>query len=269
MNQLKNQFKNLIGIFLIGWMVGCGGVGSPGLNLGLGGDSLTGDTVQNSDAGESGIGLEELDSGFVEGGPIDIPVTIAKLMPLKVLVSTDNGAIHMEGPPGTVEFDIPTPEVIILEISNDETGETVSASIQPDGSFEPVRLLGTELTLDLIALGEEEETIIETFGFEDQDGIQYVWSFENGDTLIGNYVPFDEEPPYVGDNHGHTIETNLVNMNSFQNFQPLDEPEDPAENDQMGEPEGPVSDDIQPAAESADEADDLDYGADHANDELL
>lgn len=172
----------------------CGGAG------GLGG-SLSGEGESGGSGGGSGSGINRL----FEDGPIDMPVTIAKLEapdPSKITVEIGGGTnlsptlknqsaetVTLTGLAGAMPDPTATPQVYMYS----EANGTTLVDVNSNGSFAATTLTGTGPFLIAGYDGDQIGTPI----FLQISGSRYIWFLTNGDEILGNVLAEDDSTTYV------------------------------------------------------------------------
>lgn len=184
------------------FLVHCGGAG--GLSGSVDGDGESGGS------GSSGV------NRLFEDGPIDIPVTIAKLEapdPTNITVEIGGDSnlsptlknqsaetVTLTGLAGAMPDPTATPQVYMYS----ETNGTTLVDVNANGSFAATTLTGTGPFLIAGFDGDQIGTPI----FLQISGSRYIWFLTNGDEILGNVLAEDDSTTYVA-LAGETLSTSV------------------------------------------------------------
>ena len=171
---------------------------------GVGGGGLTADGAGEDSGGGEGGGASAGDSALFEGGPVSIPVTIAKLDapdPSNITVDVSgtsnsesvaraSSSISLTGNAGALPNPSATPQVYIY---NSATAETKITDVKSDGSFAKTTVDGEG---PLLVAGYDGTNIGTPIFLKVSEG-KYVWFLTNGGQILASVLTEEGGTTYV------------------------------------------------------------------------
>lgn len=187
MNASSRYVKVCVFSWVLALFLSCSGAGG-----GLSGD----DTSGSSD--DTGGGTGEASNDLFTGGPVDLPIPIAKVEaidPKYVTVRLEGASLTIEGQAGAVPNPTASPLVWAYQRANDK-GRTVVT--QSDGSFEAIEftLESSTDTIEIALAGSDGEMIGTPIFLRVSDGT-YVWILTNGATLTQEALAIENNRVYL------------------------------------------------------------------------